>query len=204
MIASPAIVLSEQTPGDAAGTQRHADTLITPDILELVPDTTAQSKETVDTATEEDNWRDLPTFCEECNTGSNVSWCNRCDITLCDTCWDKQAAHKTKPKRVHQKTDLRIRDILHSILHPVEMKEQDDIHWRDYNSKWFGVSSEGEVASLSTTNRYRELTMDADCEPSFLRYPSLISFIGETGAGKSTLISALVKASIDQRADYMD
>ncbi|KAF8542775.1 hypothetical protein BDD12DRAFT_875867 [Trichophaea hybrida] len=122
------------------------------------------TNENFDTETEEDIWKDLPTLC-----GGFRTWGNQ------------------------QKTDLRIRDILHSILHPVAESEQDGIHWRDYNSKWFGVSSEREVASLSTTNRHRELTIDADCELSFLRYPSLISFIGETGAGKSTLISALVK-----------
>ncbi|KAF8241567.1 hypothetical protein K440DRAFT_569550 [Wilcoxina mikolae CBS 423.85] len=170
-------------------------------MLEPVSDT----NENCDTETEEDIWKDLPTLCAGCETDLKVSWCNRCDITLCNECWDKQAAHKGKHKRqsglggTHQKTDLRIRDILHSILHPVAENEQDGIHWRDYNSKWFGVSSEGEVASLSTTNRYRELTMDADCELSFLRYPSLISFIGETGAGKSTLISALIKSILERK-----
>lgn len=132
---------------------------------------------------------ELSTECAVCRSDTHVSWCSRCDITYCDNCWDLQAPHKPA-RTAHQKADLQIRDVLNSISCQSEQC-QDFAHLSACSSKWFGVSCVGEAASLRVFSRLRDLTIDADFEQN--QYPALISFIGETGTGKSTIISALMK-----------
>jgi hypothetical protein len=143
----------------------------------------------------------LPRECEGCNTDVNLSWCHICDVTVCDECWGRQAAHgpgrKQQTRGNHEQTELGLRDIINWILRPNNEGDTDGRHAMDYITKWFGVTiqpgDEGDV-SLQTTPRYRELSVGGGVEQN--QYPALISFVGETGAGKSTLISALMKVSI--------
>ena len=132
---------------------------------------------------------ELSTECAGCRSGADVKWCNRCDTTFCDNCWGKQVAHK-RAQTAHQKTDLQIRDVLKAISCQSE-RCQEYAHLSACSSKWFGVNCNERGVSLSASSRLRDLTIDADFRQS--QYPALISFIGETGAGKSTIISALMK-----------
>lgn len=132
---------------------------------------------------------ELSTECAACGSDTDVKWCNRCDITVCDNCWGKQVAHK-RAQTAHQKTDLQIRDVLKAISCRGE-RCQEYAHLSACSSKWFGVNCNERGAYLSASSRLRDLTIDADFQQS--QYPALISFIGETGAGKSTIISALMK-----------
>ncbi|KAF8540174.1 hypothetical protein BDD12DRAFT_980545 [Trichophaea hybrida] len=140
----------------------------------------------------------LPRECEGCDTKEGLSWCHICDVTVCNDCWGRQAAHgsgrKQQTRGNHEQTELGLRDIINWILRPNNDKDTDGRHAMDYITKWFGVSiqpgDEGDV-SLQTTPRYRELSVGGGVTQN--QYPALISFVGETGAGKSTLISALMK-----------
>ncbi|KAF8242916.1 hypothetical protein K440DRAFT_664454 [Wilcoxina mikolae CBS 423.85] len=140
----------------------------------------------------------LPRECEGCDTKEDLSWCHICDVTVCNDCWGRQAAHgsgrKQQTRGNHEQTELGLRDIINWILRPNNDKDTDGRHAMDYITKWFGVSiqpgDEGDV-SLQTTPRYRELSVGGGVTQN--QYPALISFVGETGAGKSTLISALMK-----------
>jgi len=137
--------------------------------------------------------------CGLCEKVENLHWCNVCDATLCPTCWDQQAAHRSKIDRkgarhvVHEKMSLDHRNILQWILESQDSSENGDPHLVNFGSKWFGVTIAHSGVSLETTSRYRELSINVDSEHE--QHPCLISFVGETGAGKSTMINALMKAS---------
>ena len=74
---------------------------------------------------------------------------------------------------------------------------QRDLHNEDRVAQWFVVklgTQEGEQARLYVSDRFRQL-----CNPgisgsrwSSSVYPSFVSFIGDTGTGKSTLVRAMI------------
>ena len=70
------------------------------------------------------------------------------------------------------------------------------MHERDRKAEWFTVNSgpfEDSEATVQITERFRKL-----CDPRYVNnrsssesYPSIVSFIGDTGVGKSTLVNAM-------------
>ncbi|KAF8462152.1 acyl transferase/acyl hydrolase/lysophospholipase [Kalaharituber pfeilii] len=120
-----------------------------------------------------------------------IFWCASCDLNLCASCWMAQLAH-TKGKR-HEKVSLQTRYMLQSIMSSTEKKDQS--HLDAYGSKWFGVSidQERKDLTLDITSRYRRLAMMNAYFGHMSQFPALISFVGETGAGKSSLVNALIK-----------
>lgn len=69
------------------------------------------------------------------------------------------------------------------------------LHVDDIKATWFGVplaQPEAPYPQLYIWNRLRNLVSEAaDAPPR--QYPSLVSFVSPTGAGKSTLIRALIR-----------
>ena len=136
-----------------------------------------------------------------------LSWCQNCCTVLCDDCWDKAPGHGHKPQRVnlrgiranHHKVPVETASMLDSLMAPTSNTPHD--HVNALESKWFGVTigwqgdgddvDRHQAIHLDTTSRYRELSMDA--KPTEHQFPALVSFIGETGSGKSSLVRALVK-----------
>ena len=83
--------------------------------------------------------------------------------------------------------------MLKSLMSPASNVPQD--HVEAYGSRWFGVSigEERNDITLDITDRYRKLAlMNLNFEQA-TQFPALISFVGETGAGKSSLVNALIK-----------
>jgi len=69
------------------------------------------------------------------------------------------------------------------------------LHLDDLKATWFGVphsQSDSEYPQLFIWNKLRSLVSEAADAPQ-RQYPSLVSFIGATGSGKSTLIRALIR-----------
>jgi len=144
---------------------------------------------------------------EDPNNPIVLSWCSNCCIVLCDDCWDKAPGHK--PQKVnplacgiranHHKVPLETASMLASLMTPTSNTASD--HVDALESKWFGVtvSQQGDGddmekhqgVHLDITSRYRELSMDSKSTEH--QFPALVSFIGETGSGKSSLVRALVK-----------
>jgi hypothetical protein len=146
---------------------------------------------TPDQPEEENETQDeLPPNCSSCGGMQNVVWCHLCDVNVCTACWNEQAAHK-KPGSRHQQTTLEDHTKRNLILGDVINPKGRDAHVADYCSKWFGVNIKENESVLNTTTRFQELARASGSRDE--QYPALISFLGDTGAGKSSLITALVK-----------
>lgn len=75
--------------------------------------------------------------------------------------------------------------------------KQRELHYSDRAAQWFVVrlgAFEGDQARLAVSDRFRQL-----CDPGISgnrwtssTYPSFVSFIGNTGTGKSTLVRAMM------------
>jgi ABC-type glutathione transport system ATPase component len=151
--------------------------------------------------------------CEACDEKdvSKFSWCNACGMILCNTCWDQQAPHKKKGGKFrenaikHEKTELRTAALIYSILRgwheggiEAEHGSKVDEHEDNLATKWFGVSSSNEEFSkpkFYIFERFRSVVLYGDRVDSANQFPSIVSFVGETGAGKSTLINAMIKVN---------
>ncbi|KIX92899.1 uncharacterized protein Z520_11375 [Fonsecaea multimorphosa CBS 102226] len=139
--------------------------------------------------------------CADCERSHVHVWlCSACSgISFCNECWPKQAAHKAKTtnlgNRSHVKEDratiLMIRSILEPPMDPQEIR---NLHDKDQGTRWFGVvkSSDGRKSEFYDFGRYGQMMLDSRPLGGAARYPKLVSFIGDTYAGKSTIVKALV------------
>jgi hypothetical protein len=84
-----------------------------------------------------------------------------------------------------------IQSLLESRIPP---KIQRSLHRKDLWSTWFGVPYYQQQVKLFTYTRLQNLLQrHGRLEESRNQYPSLVSFFGDTGGGKSTLIRALIR-----------
>ncbi|KAF2188984.1 hypothetical protein K469DRAFT_684250 [Zopfia rhizophila CBS 207.26] len=137
--------------------------------------------------------------CEACELSDIRTWnCSYCDVNLCDPCWDKQLPHKpgrTGPDGLpHEKGDPSIVKRLKSILTPpIDPGEQQSLHMDDEDTTWFGIAKDIDNQPIfQDYGRYATIMADSTTGVYKLRYPQLVSFIGQTGAGKSTLVKILI------------
>lgn len=138
-------------------------------------------------------FKDGHQLCESCEElGPKRSYCNICGHNFCDECWQRQLPHKKKslaPGGVpHEKTDRKIAKKIQDILTPnTTAEEQLILHQNDQNTTWFGIIREdGELPLFRDYGRYGELMANklrASNPPGShdTRYPSLVSFVGQTG-----------------------
>lgn len=137
--------------------------------------------------------------CENCECIGIPTWhCSYCGMTFCDPCWVKQAPHKpgrTGPDGLpHEKADLRIVKRLKDILTPsADTQEQQSLHLEDKDTTWFGIARDSNKQPIfQDYGRYATIIANSTTGEFKVRYPQLISFIGQTGAGKSTLVKMLI------------
>lgn len=96
----------------------------------------------------------------------------------------------------HEKTDRKIAKKIQNILTPnTTAEEQDMLHQNDQNTTWFGIIREdGELPLFRDYGRYGDLMAStlrfkraSNSSGALLghntRYPSLVSFVGQTGKG---------------------
>lgn len=154
-------------------------------------------------------------LCEHCNLyGPDRYYCNVCDDLFCNKCWDIQTPHRKNrlaPGGLpHEITDQNIATKIRRILEPKRTEaEEEELHQKDEATTWFGVIREdgepplfqdyGRCANLmtNTSSRSRWMTGERDT-----RIPSLVSFVGQTGAGKSTIIKLVIDLSTRGEKEY--
>ena len=148
--------------------------------------------------------------------GQKTWYCTSCDCSFCDTCWNKQPSHKPKKRGAdgygHEKIDKLVVERYRSILEPPSnSEEQDALHRDDEDTTWFGIgrSRTGDPI-FEDHGLYAALMVESLSEAHTVRYPQLVSFIGQTGksskhclqlacriddgsgAGKSTVVKMLI------------
>lgn len=84
----------------------------------------------------------------------------------------------------------RLRNILSP---PSDPLEQQSLHTEDEDTTWFGVAKDSsDQPVFQNYGRYAAIMADSDTGQHQLRFPELVSFIGQTGAGKSTIVKMLI------------
>jgi len=67
------------------------------------------------------------------------------------------------------------------------------LHVEDEDTTWFGLTRDKENRStFEDYGRYSAIMAESNNGEHQFRYPQLVSFIGQTGAGKSTIIKMLI------------
>jgi energy-coupling factor transporter ATP-binding protein EcfA2 len=88
---------------------------------------------------------------------------------------------------------------LHDILTPPA--DARELHLIDQDSTWFGIGhDDAERPVFRDYGQYATIIGDTTTGEFQTRYPRLVSFVGQTGAGKSTLVKML----IDQQVRSVD
>jgi len=132
-----------------------------------------------------------------------VYHCVDCASNYCSLCWPLQGPHR--PGKVgrdgvpHEKTSLEIVNRLRNILQPQETSTTlHELHTKDHQCKWFGVTRD-QSSRLRFHDHGRYSALISSISPTAQhvhRYPQLVSFIGVTNAGKSTIIKMLISRSL--------
>jgi energy-coupling factor transporter ATP-binding protein EcfA2 len=75
-------------------------------------------------------------------------------------------------------------------------EDSDSLHLDDLRTKWFGVPHDQKASSpkLSVWPRLQAILNNAAYHLQY-QFPSLVSFVGDTGSGKSTIIKAMIRMS---------
>jgi hypothetical protein len=127
----------------------------------------------------------------------DLVYCRSCSLTFHSQCWSKKSRHRESSRsRCQQSTPLKIHIWVKNILSSnISEIAQFHRHVNDIYTKWFGVPHYQDGRKnprLIVWPRMKHL-LQCEVEPgSRTRSPSLCSFFGETGAGKSTIIRALI------------
>ncbi|KAH6886261.1 hypothetical protein B0T10DRAFT_576010 [Thelonectria olida] len=119
-----------------------------------------------------------------------------CDDSFCDECWPKQRPHLPGKigidGRQHEKVDAEVNNRLSKIFGQPTQEEQNNRHGGDISTTWFGVVNEGYQPFLHYSNRMVDILQESQVGDYSERFPHLVSFVGQTGAGKSTIIKMLI------------
>ncbi|KAI0544412.1 hypothetical protein F4679DRAFT_576867 [Xylaria curta] len=141
-----------------------------------------------------------PQACHMCGGAGETFACDRCnDLPFCDACWGKWVLHLPnavgRSDNPHEKVDSGLLERLRHVLEPIrtEAEHQFELE-RDRESTWFGFDrdSSGHPAFVDH-GRLAAIMTESLAGKVVERFPQLVSFIGETGAGKSTLIKLLIE-----------
>lgn len=160
--------------------------------------------------------------CDVCKRHSrNVSFCNVCKFCFCGACWDAQFVHTQNvlgPAGLpHEKTPPDVAEkVKNALAPPADDRVREQLYRADEVTSWFGIERPSDSGPpifqdygrftdlMASTDqvRLREFTTDGCQIGRDTRTPSLVSFVGQTGAGKSTLIKLIVDFAVDRAVQY--
>lgn len=117
----------------------------------------------------------------ESNNGSTY-YCEKCDCSFCAKCWSRQPAHQPN-KKPHERTDRVLVEKYIRILEPSSNDQERDVsHKLDEDTIWLGIArNSNDDFTFEDYGRFVELVAESDLGSHKLRFPRLVSFIGQTG-----------------------
>lgn len=127
--------------------------------------------------------------CVVCNSTSTKTYtCIQCNNdAFCNNCWSKERPHRPGAigfdGRPHEKTDKRVVDRLRKILEPKRTaKDQENEHKFDEDTTWFGIARDSaNLPIFQDYGRYAKIMAQSRLSGHKVRYPQLVSFVGQTG-----------------------
>ena len=128
--------------------------------------------------------------CEDDSCGAQALptfYCAQCDCSFCDICWDKQPAHRPRKRgtdgQAHEKIDRLVVERYRNIFESTsDSQEQENMHKDDEDTTWFGIGrNKADEPVFEDYEQYATLMEDSLSEAHKIRYPQLVSFIGQTG-----------------------
>lgn len=128
-----------------------------------------------------------------------LHFCWPCNAVFCDSCWPGERAHRQRAQMPggvpHEKIDPSVAKKIQNALEAgLTDKEQAVLHVKDEDTTWFGAwKDEQDDVVFQDYGRYANLMAENSAKHRKVRYPALVSFVGRTGAGKSTLIRLLIE-----------
>jgi hypothetical protein len=138
-----------------------------------------------------------PYYCERFCSSPDCTHALDCTAPGHHTCWDSHLPTLAKLRDAHKPASA----FYDAVIKIITYSEADDtlqhkLHAEDRQAQWLNVNLYGyeDIATLQVSNRFRELLdpgKDLNAWSS-QRYPSFVSFIGDTGVGKSTLVNAMI------------
>lgn len=146
---------------------------------------------------ESDEWDDPGFCCPISKSPSNttvrtIAHCYACAMTYCTKCWERQPLHK-RNRPGHEKADAAVAKMIEATLEiNITDEQQARLHLLDESASWFGAIRDHDEVVFRDLGRYASLMAEHSLEHRKQSYPALIAFVGDTGAGKSSLIKLLV------------
>ncbi|KAI1204747.1 uncharacterized protein F4807DRAFT_446063 [Annulohypoxylon truncatum] len=147
-----------------------------------------------------------PYICETCRGHEQVTFCTECGLLLCPNHWLEQGAHRPGRGINHEKSDPRDAKIVYQILkYPLPSilgttPREESIQLDSSKNMWFGVTkNEKNDYMLGEGSAYHSLLLEDSFINPLSTHPCMVSFVGDTGVGKSALINLLIKFSAHDR-----
>ncbi|KAF2827014.1 hypothetical protein CC86DRAFT_416800 [Ophiobolus disseminans] len=138
-------------------------------------------------------------LCQDCGKNAGEWYCSACTQTYCDHCWEKRRGHQKENSHSANHAKVRFKNHVQyeAILHPPwSDAERKDLHEADLSSLWLAISAGSSQADVDRTDfpRFNQLVFEHRQQHGVSTcYPRLASFVGATGAGKSTIIRILLE-----------
>ena len=148
---------------------------------------------------------------ETCNCGrarpskDECFFCWPCNGTVfCKDCWDKCPPHKQQRHGrrrnfglPHEKSNPGVaRKIFETLQSERNLEQQTLLHVQDEDASWFGTGKDMDSGDMvfQDFGRYPRLMEMHSSARRRTKFPALVSFVGQTGAGKSSLIRLLIES----------